>query len=71
MSRDVLYPSIDELVDKVDSKYALVVAASKRARQLQSVTMNQPNASTTKNVSRALWEIYNGKIHYVREEQHS
>lgn len=62
----MLYPSIDELVNLVDSKYALVVAASKRARQLQLVTMNQPNASTTKNVSRALWEIHSGKIQYVR-----
>lgn len=65
----MLYPSIDELVDLVDSKYALVVAASKRARQLQLVTMNQPNSSTTKNVSRALWEIHSGKIRYVRTQE--
>jgi len=31
----MLYPSIDELLDKVESKYSLVVAASKRARMLR------------------------------------
>ncbi|WP_062464607.1 DNA-directed RNA polymerase subunit omega [Demequina soli] len=29
-------PPIDELLDKVDSKYALVIYASKRARQINS-----------------------------------
>ncbi len=64
----LLYPSIDELVASVDSKYALVVATSKRARQLQQRTMNQPGSSTTKNVSRALWEIHDGKVRYVRPD---
>ena len=31
----MLYPSIDELVKKVDSKYSLVVAASRRARMIR------------------------------------
>lgn len=31
----MLYPSIDEMMNKVDSKYSLVVAASRRARQLR------------------------------------
>jgi len=65
----MLYPSIDELMQLVDSKYTLVVAASKRARQLQEKTMGQPGSSTTKNVSRALWEIDSGKIHYVRTRE--
>lgn len=58
----MLYPSIDKLVDLLDSKYALVVIAAKRARQLQVETMNQPGSSTTRNVSRALWEIDEQKI---------
>ncbi|QQE80733.1 DNA-directed RNA polymerase subunit omega [Alicyclobacillus sp. SO9] len=65
----MLYPSIDELVKLVDSKYTLVVTASKRARQLQEETMDQPGASATKNVSRALWEIYSGSITYVRTHE--
>lgn len=65
----MLYPSIDELMELVDSKYTLVAAASKRARKLQEESANQPGTSTTKNVSRALWEIYEGRIHYVRTRE--
>jgi len=65
----VLYPSIDKLVDMVDSKYSLVVAASKRARYLQELNLTQPNSSTTKNVTRALWEIYNGSVYYTRVKE--
>lgn len=31
----MLFPSIDMLLEKVDSKYSLVVAASKRARKIK------------------------------------
>nr|WP_069201730.1 DNA-directed RNA polymerase subunit omega [Anoxybacillus sp. KU2-6(11)] len=31
----MLYPSIDLLITKLDSKYTLVTVAAKRARQLQ------------------------------------
>lgn len=62
----MLYPSIDHLVNCVDSKYTLVVVAAKRARQLQDHMLNNPNSSTTKNVSRGLWEIADGTIHYER-----
>ena len=65
----MLYPSIDELIQLVDSKYTLVVTAAKRARQLQELNTNQPGTSTTKNVSRALWEIQSGKITYVRTRE--
>lgn len=65
----MLYPSIDELVDLVDSKYSLVVATSKRARKLQEANLNQPGSTTTKNVSRALWEIWEGKIQYFRTRE--
>ncbi len=65
----MLYPSIDELMDLVDSKYTLVAAAAKRARKLQEQNMNLPGTSTTKNVSRALWEIRNGQVRYVRTRE--
>jgi DNA-directed RNA polymerase subunit omega len=32
----VIKPRIDELLDKVDSRYALVIVASKRARQINN-----------------------------------
>jgi DNA-directed RNA polymerase subunit omega len=65
----MLYPSIDSLMKIVDSKYSLVVATSKRARKLQERGLNQPGSSATKNVSRALWEIYDGKVHYFKTRE--
>ena len=32
----ITYPSIDALLDKTDSKYSLVIYASKRARQINA-----------------------------------
>jgi DNA-directed RNA polymerase subunit omega len=32
----VIYPRIDELLDNVDSRYALVIVAAKRARQINN-----------------------------------
>jgi len=55
----MLYPSIDELVRKVDSKYTLVVAASKRARGLRDGKPSQlDNPKSHKVVGVALEEIY-------------
>jgi len=64
----MLYPSIDTLLDIVDSKYALVVATARRARRLQESSIGMPGSSTTMNVSRALWEISDGTIRYERTE---
>lgn len=59
----MLYPSIDELVKKVDSKYTLVVAASKRARALREGTMcNLGAPKSHKYVGVALEEIYHEAI---------
>lgn len=58
----MLYPSIDTLINICGSKYALVVLTAKRARKLQVETLHQPGASTTRNVSRALWEVFDGKV---------
>jgi DNA-directed RNA polymerase subunit omega len=59
----MLYPSIDELMRKVDSKYTLVVAASKRARALrdgQQTEMAAPKSH--KVVGVALEEIYHDYV---------
>lgn len=55
----MLYPSIDEMMNKVDSKYSLVVAASRRARQLREGEKSDlRNAKSNKQVGVALEEIY-------------
>jgi DNA-directed RNA polymerase subunit omega len=58
-------PPIDTLMEKLESKYALVVAAAKRARALtggkESLIKNLP-ADVRKPVSVALEEIVEDKI---------
>lgn len=63
----MLYPSIDKLLDKVDSKYSLVVAAAKRARMLREgskVEVEQPVSH--KMVGVALEELYHDSIRFEK-----
>ncbi|WP_018132920.1 DNA-directed RNA polymerase subunit omega [Effusibacillus pohliae] len=64
----MLYPSIDKLMEKADSKYLLVVAAAKRARQLQEGAERRVNVNSNKHVTVALNEIYQDKIRYTRSK---
>ncbi|WP_209860426.1 DNA-directed RNA polymerase subunit omega [Paenibacillus shirakamiensis] len=66
----MLYPSIDKMLEKVDSKYSLVVAASRRARQLReggTTDMRQPKSH--KQVGVALEEIYTDLVRIKRDGQ--
>lgn len=63
----MLYPSIDEMMKKVDSKYSLVVAASRRARMLREGAKTElRNPKSHKQVGVALEEIYGDLIKYER-----
>lgn len=53
----LLYPSIDLLMTKADSKYSLVVMASKRARQLLDGQEPLLKPHSRKYVGTALEEI--------------
>lgn len=57
-------PPIDELTEKIGSKYALCVVASKRARQILDHNLSQPpqDAPTEKPLTTAACEIYSGKV---------
>ncbi len=65
----MLYPSIDSLMEKLDSKYTLVTVSAKRARQLQvknDLMIEKP--VSVKNVGRALEEINLQLLQYeIRE----
>lgn len=59
----MLYPPIDELLEKVDSRFTLVTLATKRAHQINNkapILIEHPRS--LKPVSAALEEIYLGKI---------
>lgn len=61
----MLYPSIDSLLEKIDSKYSLVSVAAKRARMMQQAKDERlPKYVSYKYVGKALEEIYSGDLTY-------
>ncbi|QJW48342.1 DNA-directed RNA polymerase subunit omega [bacterium BFN5] len=62
----MIHPSLDALVNKVDSKYTLVVLAAKRARELMSGENATVDSKSNKQVTVALEEVAQGKIAYER-----
>lgn len=59
-------PYLDQLLTKVDSKYTLIIAGAKRARQ---ITMENPELSRSGEVnpvSKALQEIYEDEVTWKR-----
>ncbi|MEX2460926.1 MAG: DNA-directed RNA polymerase subunit omega [Paenibacillaceae bacterium] len=63
----MLYPSIDKLLEKVDSKYSLVIAASKRARALRDGSKSElHNPQSYKQVGVALEELFGDYISYEK-----
>ncbi|MDO7486706.1 MULTISPECIES: DNA-directed RNA polymerase subunit omega [Bacillaceae] len=60
----MLYPSIDSLLLKIDSKYSLVSVAAKRAREMQIKDNCLVKPVSHKAVGRALEEIHSGKLTY-------
>ncbi|MDF7637711.1 DNA-directed RNA polymerase subunit omega [Leuconostocaceae bacterium ESL0958] len=59
----LLYPSVDKLLEKVDSRYKLIALASKRARELDAgLPATQVKFNSSKTVGRALEEIEAGHV---------
>lgn len=64
----MIEPSLNSLMKKVDSKYTLVVAAAKRARQLATGAKQLVADESDKPVTVAIHEIEEGKIEYKRKK---
>lgn len=64
MSNSMINPSIVSLLEKVDNRYALVVVASKRARQIIAGEPKLTDFDSNKPVTIAIHEIDEGKITY-------
>ena len=61
----MLYPSIDKLLNIVDSKYMLVHVASKRSKQMletNHLQMKENEYTNKKELGRALEEVEKGLI---------
>ncbi|MHB8295529.1 MAG: DNA-directed RNA polymerase subunit omega [Acidimicrobiales bacterium] len=76
----MVYPAIEDLLDKVDSKFTLVTLAAKRARSINAyfnqltegigaIVPPQVASLSRKPLSIALEEIAAGKIVYLRPEE--
>ena len=64
----MLYPSIDKLLNIVDSKYKLVHIASRRAKQMMETKpyqMSEAEYKSKKELGRALEELEHGLIKVV------
>jgi len=64
--QSMIEPGISSLLDKVDSRYTLVVAAAKRARQLTDGAHKLTDCESDKPVTVAINEIDENKITYIR-----
>ncbi|MGE5614434.1 MAG: DNA-directed RNA polymerase subunit omega [Bacillota bacterium] len=62
----MIYPPLSSLLSKVDSRYTLVVATAKRARQLADGANKLVKCDSDKPVTIALNEVNENKITYIR-----
>lgn len=62
----MIYPSLDTLLSKVDSKYTLVVMTARRARELVAGERPMVDCDSNKAVSIAMEEIAQNRVSYER-----
>ncbi len=62
----MIRPPLESLLEKVDNKYALVIAVAKRARQLKEGHLPMVDIASNNPVTMALEEIAAGKIRIER-----
>ncbi len=62
----MIHPSLDVLINKVDSKYTLVVLAAKRAREIMNGENVLVDSKSNKQVTIALEEVALDKVSYER-----
>ncbi|MCF6515102.1 DNA-directed RNA polymerase subunit omega [Lactobacillus sp. S2-2] len=59
----LIYPSVDKLLEKVDSRYSLVMLASKRAEELDKGAKPLLSSyDSNKSVGQALEEVVAGVV---------
>lgn len=65
----IINPPIDDLMKKVDSKYTLVVATAKRAREIQKSGIVFAECDSDKPVTIAINEINENKVTFTSPDQ--
>lgn len=62
----MINPALDNLLSKIDTRYTLVIATAKRARQLVEGANKLTDCNSDKPVTVAINEINEDKITYIR-----
>ncbi len=66
----MIYPSIDKILNIVDSKYALVYIVANRSKEMTKTNhyqMAEKDYKSSKPIGRALEEVYANLIHITRK----
>ena len=63
----IVKPTVNELLDHAENRFALVIATSKRARQIANGDKKQTNADEESPVTLAANEINEGKVEIIEE----
>ena len=65
----MLYPSIMNLMEKTGSRYSLVIATAKRAREIEEAAHDETkNVDGARSISKAATEIADGTIIVIDEK---
>ena len=65
----MIYPSVSDLVEKTGSRYALVIATAKRAREIAEGDDVLVECDSKKPVTIALNEIHSGAVEVVKKKK--
>lgn len=65
----IIDPPIDEVIRRADCRYSLVVATSRRARQLVAGSEPMIDTKEAKPVSVAIREINQGHVIYTQKDE--
>ena len=66
----MLYPPISELLTHIDSRYLLVNAVAKRARQISEEAESNHVSLPEKPVTWAIWEVADGKLSATMKDEY-
>lgn len=67
----MIYPAINDIMKakNIDSKYTLVVATAKRAREINQTNVTFTECKSDKAVTIALHEIYENKVNFKMKDK--
>lgn len=58
----MLYPPVNKLIEKAGSRYGLIIAVSKRAREIIDTDENVISVDSSVALTQSINEIYDGTI---------